>query len=184
MNNTEVLLTILSVSIATGAFSVSLFTLNESIKRNRGSVMLGCLDKYLKISRLKDDAIKEKSRSKARLHYREKFDLLWSEFRMWNSGLIPKHVMYIWAHSLHKNLKTGCIEFNTDNGEHIHVALNDFWEELVEREYFHPCDAFTKFVELIRQNQIDAALKLKGQMLLDPQLNCAESQEPLIPDKP
>ena len=158
--NTEHIISVFSICIALSAFLVSYLGLNESKKRNRGSVLLGCLDKYIAISHLKEQALQNRDKLSAKRFYEAKFDLLWSEYRIWNAGLIPEDVMIIWANSLHEGFKNGEISFES-NGNLIQITLREVWDELRDNNHFHPQDSFVTFIELIRQGQIQNALLLR-----------------------
>jgi len=152
---------IMSTIIAVFAFIISIFSYFHFCKQTRSDALLACLEQYLQIARLREEAISEKSEQLAKLYYQEMFDLLWTEFHLWHYKLIPRPVMRAWLHSRFLNYHQDTIEFTTREGEVIKICYKDIWENLKEKEYLHSTDTFVPFMDLLHEGKLDDALKLK-----------------------
>ncbi len=149
-----------SIFIAVCAFVVSVVSVMQAKKRTRGNVLLGCLNSYLKIAEHRDKALIDNNPQLAKVYYRELLDLLWSEYRMWQSGLVPNHIMRVWALSNYRNLKQGQIEITTSGAAPVIVTYREVWDELRERKYFDETDSFTIFLKKVESGDIDGAMKV------------------------
>jgi hypothetical protein len=161
VNGSEVsIVDIASIVIALLAMIVSISSLLNAQKRTAGNVLLGCLSSYLEIAKNKDSALIENKPHYARLYYRGLLDLLWSEYRMYQTKLIPKHVMRAWARSTFRNLQHGNVEVVSSGVEPRKVTYMEVWQDLKANNYFDEEDSFMKFMEYIEKGEIDKALDI------------------------
>jgi hypothetical protein len=116
-------------------------------KSAMASNLINCLDAYIKLMRDRTKAEDQKSEKLVKDYYRELFDLHWTEFHLWQQGLIPESVMNAWLAVRRRNYTKDAIEFETINGQKVNITYRQIWDQLLVDEYFEPADPFVKFMK-------------------------------------
>lgn len=150
--------------IAIIAVVIAFFALRQSHEQTKASILIECLNTHIEMRRLVNEAVEKKSKTMCEEYYKELLDLHWTEFRLWQSGLIPRHVMKAWLDSRYRSFHDGDISnipFKDNDGNDVNVRYRDVWEHLKEIKYFHTGDPFVKFMDLVHKGHIDDALKIR-----------------------
>ena len=161
MDNYQFVLLLLA---ALGACLAALFTFsaaNATKKASRGDVLLSCLEKYISIMKDKSKAVEEKSPQWADEFYRELFDLHWSEFHIWQEGVISDRVMQSWLYIRKRNYDSDKIMFKSADGSEKSVTYKEQWDKVKSENYFEINDPFIRFMERAHSGDIADIKKFK-----------------------
>nr|VFJ61468.1 MAG: hypothetical protein BECKDK2373B_GA0170837_110112 [Candidatus Kentron sp. DK]VFJ66588.1 MAG: hypothetical protein BECKDK2373C_GA0170839_11512 [Candidatus Kentron sp. DK] len=151
---------IVSIFASIIALVIAFLTLKQLHFQTKGLVLLGCLENYQRITRGREKAITNRSKREAHLYYREICDLHWTEFKMWESGAIPDHVIDVWIRARHYDYKNEYIEFENNEGVRVIVDYKTVWDSLKKKGYFQSEDSFTIFMDLAHHGEIEKALMI------------------------
>ncbi len=146
---------------AVGACAAAAFTLVAALatkKASRGATLLSCLERYSAVMSDRNLAIEQKSPSLVEQFYRELLDLQWSEFHLWQEGVIPDHVMQAWLYSKKRNYDSDSIELQPGNDP---ITYRSVWEHLLRIGYFEMSDPFVRFMQTAHGVPVKDMKKLK-----------------------
>jgi len=151
-----------SNTIAIVAAIIAFFALRHSHEQTKASILIDCLNTHIEMRRLMNEAIEKKSKIMCEEYYKELLDLHWTEFRLWTSGLIPRHVMRAWLDSRFRSFRDDSgISFQDNDGNSVNVIYREIWEKLKGQNYFNSDDPFVHFMDLVHDGDINKALKIK-----------------------
>lgn len=128
-------------------------------RQTRAQVILDCMRSYTNIRRLRTDATEHHSVDRARDYYRELFDLHWTEYELYRERLIPRRMYVAWLDARRRNFREDGIEIQLPNAQCQRVTYAECWHKLVNDNYFSPADGFVAFMQLVHDNNVDAAIR-------------------------
>ena len=121
----------------------------------RAQTMLACLNQYIDIRRQRLSAEESDNRLRCENHYRELFDLHWSEFQLYRMGVIPEPILRVWLDARKRNYENDSIIVSTGDP----VTYKEVWKKLVDQGYWPPNYDFRKFMEIAHEGDLDAAMR-------------------------
>jgi ketosteroid isomerase-like protein len=124
-----------------------------------GATLLGCLQEYIIIRRIRLDAVEKRNPELAEQYYRELCDLCWTEFRLWQAGLLGYHVFYAWMDSRARSYKDDKGITVLENDKETAVNQKIVWKRLKDGQYYGPYDDFMAFMETVHDGNITEALR-------------------------
>jgi len=160
MNKSEIVFATVSAVLAIGALVFTYLNQRALSKQTKASSLSACLGRYIDTRRLRIEAEKSDKPDLAKQYYRELIDLCWTEFRLWQEGLIPKAVFRCWMDSRYRSFqdKEG-IEISDGSGESEKITQESVWKELESKKYFGQHDDFVPFMNSIHGGELDSALR-------------------------
>jgi hypothetical protein len=155
-----VMLFLAAASAATAAF-VTYRAADAGKKAARGATLLDCLNKYTTTMKHKREATQKRSVELAEEFYRELFDLHWTEFHIWQQGVIPDQIMRSWLYIRKRNFDTDSIPCVSPAGNTLAVTYRDQWQKVKRENYFEMSDPFVKFMDDAHAGPIADMKKLR-----------------------
>lgn len=153
--------TFIAAAAASAAAIFTYFAANATKRASTGAALLSCLDKYISIMKDRTRALSEKSNHSAEEFYRELFDLHWSEFHLWQHGVIPDQFMRSWLYIRKRNYDSDKIIVKSTEGVEKAITYKKMWDKLKAENYFEINDPFVRFMDRAHGAAITDIKKLK-----------------------
>ena len=136
---------------------VSLFALSFTRRNSRKDTLLKLLDKYLDLMKTRHEALEKKDPSKLEVHYRELFDLHWTEYHLFRQKMIDIEVYGAW---IKRRYKDYCIQESLITEPANSITYAYLWKKLVNEGYFEGDDTFVAHMKLVHEGNFNAALEI------------------------
>lgn len=152
--NTKDIISSITIIVSLSSILIAILSYKISRRNATRDTFFLCFGKYLDVMKTKSNAIKENKAELAEAYYRELFDLLWTEFNLFQRKLIEKETYKRWLSARYKEF----VNNSPGIGVFDKIKYKNEWEKLKEF-YFDKDDPFIEHMDAVHKGFLNDAIK-------------------------